>query len=399
MNITNRTKWLILAAFSLIVGVNQLLWLTFATIVISTQEHFGVSEFKANLLTLIFPAVYVLLSIHSGKLLDQQGYKKIVSFAAILMLAGSIIRLFGVSSYWVVFVGQLMIAISQPYMTNAINQITTDWFPDDQIGTATGLTVGGLFFGMGVGAFISPMLIESVGFRGMLLVNVAITTVVVAFFLFVIKEKERTEHHDALSIGGIGDLLKNKRLWLISLIIFIAMGYFNGLTNWMAPILELRSINEEQTGLITAMLIFGGIFGAVLIPTLSDLVRKRQVFILIAVITGAILTYPLLSIFSFSATMIVSFVLGFILLAGYPLLIASAEQIVPHAHSAKAVSLLQLMGNMGGVIIVLLMETVKAITGSWADAVYVLVIIMVLAIPLAIRLKDVHSEEGGAEAA
>lgn len=400
MNITNKTKWLILIAFSLIVGVNQLLWLTFATIVISTQEHFGVSEFKANLLTLIFPAVYVLLSIHSGKLLDRRGYKAIVSMAAMLMLVGSVIRLIGVNSYWVVFFGQLLIAIAQPYMTNAINQITSDWFPPEKIGTATGIGIGGLFFGMAIGAFISPVLIESMDFRGMLLINVIITAVVVAFFLLVIKERtgyDTDDHLNALSMQGVGELMKNKRLWLISLIVFIAMGYFNGLTNWIAPILELRGITEEQAGIMTALLIFGGIFGAIFIPMLSDVLRKRQFFIFFATFAGATLTYPLLALFDLTPMMFMSFILGLVLLAGYPLLIAATEKIVPHTQAAQAVSLLQLMGNLGGVLIVLLMEIVKGITGSWADAVYVLVIAMVIAVPLSLKVKDIEATPAEAD--
>lgn len=107
-------KWRVIAAFSLLLGVNQFLWLTFATIIISTQQHFGVNEFLANLLTLMFPIVFVLLAIHSGKVLDNAGYKKVVSYAAILMLLGAIIRWLGVNNYWVVLAGQLLIAISQP---------------------------------------------------------------------------------------------------------------------------------------------------------------------------------------------------------------------------------------------------------------------------------------------
>lgn len=386
---TKNTKWLILAGFSFIVGINQLLWLTFATIVISTKEHFGVSEFRANLLTLIFPAVYVLLSIHSGKVLDRHGYKKIVSFAAILMLVGSVIRVFGVNSYWVVFVGQLCIAISQPYMTNAINQITSDWFPAEQINTATGLTIAGLFFGMALGAFLSPVLIESVGFSGMLLVNALITALVVGFFLLVVKEKNHAIYQEALSLDSISELLKNKRLWLISVVVFIAMGYFNGLTNWMAPILEPRGINEEQTGIITALLILGGILGAVIIPLLSDKLQKRRIFLVLATLAGTLLTYPLLSALGYSAALLCSFFMGFALLAGYPLLIASAEQIVHRTQAAKAVSILQLMGNLGGVVVVLLMEGVKGMTGNWHDAIYVLVIIMAVAVPLTWRLVDI----------
>lgn len=386
---TNKTKWLILSSFSLIIGVNQLLWLTFATIVISTQTHFGISESRANLLTLIFPIVYVLLSMHSGKILDKQGYKKVVSMAALLMLAGSVIRLVGVNHFWVVFCGQLLIAIAQPYMTNAINQITADWFLPEQINTATGLTIAGLFLGMAIGAFISPPLINSVGFNGMLLVNVVITAVSVLFFLAVVKEKTHAEHHDALTLHSIGALMKNKRLWLIASIVFIAMGYFNGITNWLAPILAPRGIDEAQTGIITALIIVGGILGAIIIPLLSDKWRKRRIFITLAALSGTLLTYPLLKLLGFSGAMLLGFIMGFVLLAGYPLLIASAEQIVHRAQAAKAVAILQLMGNLGGVIVVVLMETVKGITGSWDATIYVLMAIMLIATPLAWRLKDI----------
>ena len=380
-------KWLIIAGFSLLLGVNQFLWLTFATIVISTEAHFGVNEFFANLLTLMFPIIFVLLAIHSGKVLDNIGYKKIVSLAALLMLIGSIIRWLGADHYWLVFAGQLLIAIAQPYITNAINQVTSDWFDKSQIATVTGVIMGGMFLATALGAVDPAPLIEAFGFSGMLLINVIITAVAVVGFLLVVVEKPK-QQDSAISLHEIESLLKNKRLWFISLAVFIAMGYFNGLSNWIAPILAPRGIDEATAGIITAMLIVGGILGALLIPLLSDYLQKRRIFLILATLIGASATYPLLYLTTGTSTLLLSFVLGFFLLAGYPLLIAAAEDTVHASQAAKAVAMLMMMGNLGGVIMVLLMQGVKGLMGSWTPTGWVLIIAVALATFLVLKIKD-----------
>ena len=380
-------KWLIIAGFSLLLGVNQFLWLTFATIVISTEAHFGVNDFFANLLTLMFPIVFVLLAIHSGKVLDNIGYKKIVSLAALLMLIGSIIRWLGADHYWLVFAGQLLIAIAQPYITNAINQATSDWFDKSQIATVTGVIMGGMFLATALGAFAPAPLIEAFGFSGMLLINVIITAVAVVGFLLVVAEKPK-QQDSAISLHEIESLLKNKRLWFISLAVFIAMGYFNGLSNWIAPILAPRGIDEATAGIITAMLIVGGILGALVIPLLSDYLQKRRIFLILATLIGASATYPLLYLTTGMTTLLFSFILGFSLLAGYPLLIAAAEDTVHASQAAKAVAMLMMMGNLGGVMMVLLMQGVKGLTGSWTPTGWVLIIAVALATFLVLKIQD-----------
>lgn len=380
-------KWLIILGFSAILGINQFLWLTFATTIISTQQHFGVSEFLANLLTLMFPIIFVLLAIHSGKILDNLGYKKVVSLAAMLMAVGSVIRWLGSDSYWVVFAGQLLIALSQPYITNAINQVTADWFDKSQIATVTGLIMGGMFLATALGAFAPAPLIDSYGFSGMLLINAILTIVCVLFFLLVVAEKPK-EHHDALSLHSIESLLHNRQLWLISLAIFIAMGYFNGLSNWIAPILAPRGIDENTAGLITAMIILGGILGAIIIPLISDKIGKRRIFLIIATLVGAIATYPLLFKASGNSAMVISFVLGFFLLAGYPILIACAEDAVHPSQAAKAVAMLMMLGNLGGVVMVTLMQAVKGYVGSWPPSSWVLIGSVIFAIMAVTKIKD-----------
>lgn len=136
------------------------------------------------------------------------------------------------------------------------------------------------------------------------------------------------------------------------------------------------------------MLIFGGILGALIIPLLSDYFQKRRLFLILATVVGATATYPLLYSTSGSTTLIISFFLGFFLLAGYPLLIAAAEDTVHPSQAAKAVAMLMMMGNLGGVIMVLLMQGVKASTGSWLPTGWVLIIAVIIAGFLVLKIED-----------
>ena len=125
-----------------------------------------------------------------------------------------------------------------------------------------------------------------------------------------------------------------------------------------------------------------------MIPLLSDKLQKRRLFLLIATAVGAIATYPLLYITSGITTLVVSFILGFFLLAGYPLLIAAAEDTVHPTQAAKAVAMLMMLGNLGGVVMVLAMQAVKGVTNSWPPAGWVLIIAVVCAIFFVTQIKD-----------
>lgn len=387
-------KYFILIAFALMLGINQLLWLNFAPIVKSTQNHFGVSEMLANLLTLIFPAVFVLLSMNAGRLLDKYGYKSVVSIAAIIMLCGSLLRLVAYEHYWIVFAGQLLIAISQPYMTNAINQVTTDWFPESQLQTVTGVITGGIFIGTTLGALLSAPLSSDYGFFGLLLISAVITAISVVFFLCVVKENKRELIQEGLDMQDITHFLKSKRLWKISLIVFIAIGFFNGLTNWLSPMLEPQGFSEEQAGLLTGLIILGGIAGCIIIPLIADLVGKRHWFIVLSGLSAAICLYPLLMMnWSFNNLVILSLVMGFFFLAGYPLLIVSAESAVHKSQAARAVALLMLLGNLGGVVVVVLMELIKNATGDWNASAWLLMGMTLTVVPFAATLRFNKAEE------
>ena len=80
-------RWVVLGVFMLVAGLSQLLWLNYAPLLTMVQTKYGVSEGLAGGLLLVFPLVYVLLSVPAGQLTDRKGYKYSVGLGAVLNVA------------------------------------------------------------------------------------------------------------------------------------------------------------------------------------------------------------------------------------------------------------------------------------------------------------------------
>jgi hypothetical protein len=65
-------RWWILAGYGLLIACTQLLWLSYAAITTQAHRAVGVSEGAVGDLAAIFPLVYVLLALPSGRWLDSR---------------------------------------------------------------------------------------------------------------------------------------------------------------------------------------------------------------------------------------------------------------------------------------------------------------------------------------
>ena len=113
-----RSRWLVLAAFSLLVSATQILWLTFAPIARQSHDALGVSEGAIGDLAVISPLVFVLLAIPAGRWLDRR-FGTALAAGALLTAIGAVLRTVDTSSYAMVFVGQLVLSVGQPLVLNA----------------------------------------------------------------------------------------------------------------------------------------------------------------------------------------------------------------------------------------------------------------------------------------
>jgi sugar phosphate permease len=211
------------------------------------------------------------------------------------------------------------------------------------------------------------------------------------FFMLVVKENNRAK--DVVSTGSWKDfasLLSNKNIIIINIISFIALGFFNGLTGWIEPILGERNISKDDAGIVAGVVIFGGILGAAIIPMISGKTKRRRPFILLSAILATALAYPLMTGSDLGMLIALGGAIGFLFLPGYPLLMAASEEEAGKAKAGASTGLLMFSGNLGGIIAIMGMQFIKGDGPTWMPAIYFCVGLIALAIPFALLMKETY---------
>ncbi len=368
-------RWVVLLLFMLVVLVNQAGWITFASITVEASAFYGVSDLAIGLLSLSFMALYILLFVPAAWAIDARGFRAAVSLGAILTALGALGRGFFASSFTAVLVFQLLIAVGQPFVLGAVTSVAAKWFPAEEQATASGLGSLAMYLGILGGVALTPLLLARAGMRGMLLGWGLLSAAACLLFLVGARERPgsgRARAVDTLPAGlprpalftGIRTLVGNRTFVLLLAIFFVGLGVFNGVTTWIEPIVEPRGFSATQAGLVGAAMIVGGIVGAVAVPLLSDAVRRRKLFVVVAL---AALVPCLLGVAlarSWALLLASAALFGFFLLSAGPIGFqygAEATRPVPEGTSN---TLLILAGQVSGIIFIFAMEALRAADGS-----------------------------------
>ncbi|MCI0572061.1 MAG: MFS transporter [Myxococcaceae bacterium] len=382
-------RWQVLLAYTAVVGVNQMLWLNFAPLLSAIQHRYGVSELVASLLVLVFPLLYIVFSLPAGALTDARGYRFAVGVGALGMAVASCLRIVD-SSFWALLAGQVGIAVAQPYIVNGISMLVADWFPEEQAATATGVGTMGMFLGMAAGMAATPALVDAAGFRAAMAVFSGITFAAAGVFALVVHPNPEGRAAAAPQAGAprFRALLDLRPLRLLLSLAFLGLGVFNGLTTWLEQILSPHGLSSEQAGLIGGALIIGGIVGAVVIPVLSDLSRRRKPFLLLSSVAALATLYPLCSNDRYGLVLLFAALHGFFFMPAFALLLEMSSQVAGPRAAGAATSLLMLAGNAGGVVVILAMPMVKGAGPDFHPAVLLLVGLLGVTSALAILAPE-----------
>lgn len=394
--IKNPRRWIVLMAYFGVAAMCQMLWLNLAPLISFIQLKYNVSENMASSLLLSFPLLYVILSIHSGTMIDRKGYRYVIILGSVISAVFACVRCFD-SSFYILVIGQTGIAVGQPYIINGISKLVSDWFDKEETAMATGIGTAGMLIGMALGMGLTPALNESLGFSKNMMVFAVISILLTLIFILFGKENNliKTKASASSAMSEIRSLLKSRNLVFLFIICFFALGVFNGLTTWLEPILKPNGINAEDAGLVGAFLIVGGIVGSVIIPTVSDKLKVRKPFLALCCLAALIIVYPLCKMNSVATLYILGGLMGFFFLPGYALLLSMCEEIAGSEKAGAATGMLMMAGNAGAVVVIALMPMINNESTLWNNSIYLMIVLLAVALSLiAVALKEsFHKEE------
>jgi len=390
-----RYRWVVLLAFMAVVAINQLAWLSFASITSDAAEYYEVSDLSIGLLSMSFMIVYIFVCIPASWAIDTYGIRVGVGIGAALTGAFALMRGLVAESYALVLVAQIGIAVGQPFINNAVTKVAARWFPLGERATASGLGTLAMYVGMAAGLVLTPVLFDWFEIPGMLIAyGIAAIAAAVVFFVAVREHPptppcppEREER--TLVLDGLKQTLRKRDFALLMVVFFVGLGMFNAVTTWIEDVVEPRGFTSTQAGLTGGLMIVGGVIGALIVPTLSDRFRRRVPFIIVA-FGGAVLGLVGVTFAEAYWLLLTSaFVMGFGLLSAGPVGFQYGAETAYPAPEGTSNGLLLLMGQISGIAFIFALDGLKnSDTGSMTVPLVVLIGLMVLGLFVCTRLRE-----------
>jgi MFS family permease len=384
-------RWVVLASFMVIAAMSQLLWITFAPITIEAARFYGTSDMMIGLLSMSFMVIYVLIVIPSAWAIDTWGVRAAVGLGAALTAVFAATRGVFAGSFPLVFASQVGLAIGQPFILGSITKVAARWFPVKERATATGLGTLALYLGILAAMGLTPPLTIHYGMRNMLLIYGVATIIATILFFVLFRERPPTPAgHDerALMLDGLKRMLRQKDFILLMVIFFVGLGIFNGVSTWIETIIRPRGFTIAQAGTLGALMLVGGIVGAIVVPILSDLGRRRRAFIIISLIGMIPGLVGMTFATSYWLLLISGFVFGFFLLSSGPIGFQYGAEITHPAPEGTSNSLLIVMGQVSGIIFIFCMDAFKSPGGVMTGSMLALIALTAASVVLAMVLEE-----------
>jgi len=374
-------RWVVTAAFGLVLCVQNFLWLSFAPIESSVQKALGVSATQVRLLALVGPFMFIVASSYAGSLADNRGWKVSAGAGTVMMMIAGIVKIFtphivtgGTAQWWIYLFMQILGGTGSAFALANLSKMPIKWFKENQRALGNGLTTMSMYLGTalalplvtvfaGIPSHASQAVAQAGLNRVLLLAGIIMAVSGILFFLLA-KEEPPTpagpipEQIHLTLRESFPTLLRSSQFKALCLVSLAGYGIYIGLTVTMEKIMGFHGFSTGFASIVAAAITIGGIIGAGILPGYSEKVGLRKPFLILA---GAI-AIPGVLLIAFVGNRPVDvtagILMGFFLLPALPItftVVGEMKDIGPRL-AATAVGTLLAVGSIGSTFVPLLME-------------------------------------------
>jgi MFS family permease len=374
------SRWAILGAYALLAATTQLLWLTFAAVDTQTAKVMNVDVGTVGDLAAIFPGVYILLALPTGRWLDMR-FEQALGAGALLTAAGALIRLAAPTSFAWQVGGQLVISAGQPLVLNSITKVSARYFPPGERAMAISIGTAALFVGI-LAAVLSAGPLFAAGGLPLLLGVQAIPAALAAILVVLALRNPPVFPDDPSVSGSLRWLIHDRFMWVLAGLVLIGMGTYNAVATYLQPVLDHFG-EAAAAGNLIAVMTLAGIFGAALLPSMVASRDRRRAMLIVALAASTLAFVAIAAIHNVVWIGAWLFIDGFFLLASLPVVLDWSEIHAGSERQGAAVGFLMMCGNLGG--LVLLLATQAVIANAYV-VLGMLAVVALAGVPVALRL-------------
>lgn len=410
----SKVRWGVLVLLFLAVGINYMDRVNLSVVQDSLEHQFGLTGTQYGWLQSTFIVAYLIAQVPGGRLLDRWGTE---GFYALLILlwSGATFAMgigggLGASTTIVLglmLVCRVIIGLAQAPSFPANAKIAAQWFPHHERARAIGAYSTGQYLVTGLMVPVLSIVGGRYGWPSVFYVSGGLGLILGLWWLVAYRDPEHSRANDAEralirqdnrtaaattpNTGKVGwpelrCILTQARFWGICFMHFAATSILYFFLTWFVPFLRSNlqlqglwaGVMESLPFLLAAVgVLFGGIWSDLLLKRGYSLVKARKIPIVSGLLVSALIfCSPLLNAWPLAVICVLSVV--FLANAASNLGWTAMSDILPKRMIGTAGGILNICGNMAGILTPLVFGKVRDVTGSLNGGMYYLGIIALL---------------------
>jgi len=288
------SRWWILGnAFLVYFVAGGFVWVYIAMVAPEVQTDLGLELADWGMLWSGIALGVLALSIPAGAVGDRFGTRRTVAGGLVLCGAALLLRATagGFSTMWF---SMVLLGCGFAFIFAIVPKAIGSWFPPEQLGMATGLSLAGLGFGQGIAALTTSRIVARLGgWRELTEVLGYLTIALAVYWVLVVRDVPRPAQGTTRPQGQISstmrDVLRLREVRLIALCYLFYLGGHLGAAGYMPTyFMTVQGMSPEVAGFIYALGPWCFVVGSAIVPALSDrLGRRKIVFISAILVIGA----------------------------------------------------------------------------------------------------------------
>lgn len=387
-------RWVIVLAIIPIIISTEIMWLSLAPIASMAESYYGVSSMSISVFSMSYMIMFILFSLPASWVVDKYGFRCSLIIGSAITAVFGLVRAIFADNFTAVIISQFIIAIGQPFLLNISTKVPANWFPVSERSTAAGVLTMAQYIGFAVPMVAAPVLAESSGIQYAFYVFAAIAIISAIIAIAFTREKPAVapdgpvHEREDLSLASMKKLFSNKAFGLVLFICFISMGIFNALLTLIEAILAPRGISSAQAGIVGAVFVVAGIIGAVILPIISDNIKKRIPFFVGAIALLIPLYLGITFVYEYTLLTAIAGIAGFSIMGVAPILFQHGAETAYPIQEGTSLGVILLMGQISGVLFLYLFEVLQNVSGSVIWPMLLFVILTAIQLPAALKIKE-----------
>jgi MFS family permease len=383
-------RYVVLAVWMFVNIMMQVLWICYSPVSTQAAQLWGVSEFWVGFLAMSFMYVYVVMSLPASWVIDKYGFSFAVGLSGAVMGVAALVKGIFALNYTVVLICQLAMAVVQPLMVNSGTKLAARWFQINERATIIGVGSLGPFIGQAFGLMATPFLVLSLGFSTTFLWYGIVAAISAVLFIIFSRENPPTPagYEERIDlVPGLKLVLKSVDFYLLAFAFFIVFAIWQGVPTWIEGISKVRGLTTTQAGTAGGVLMIAGVVGALLIPAISDRLRKRKPVLIAALLLSLPGVLGLIFLNGFFLVTLSCAWLGIFLVGAIPLVLQYAVEVCYPAPEPASSGLL-MIASQASVVAITIMGWNYARTGTFSASLLAITVLLFVSGVLLFKIKE-----------